>query len=130
MVEMLETSHILKHATPRSFVIMDEVGRGTAPKDGIAVAYACLHHLYTTNRCRGLFATHFHDLCDLVSEFEDVCCYCTDVEEDIAAGSFSFDHRLREGVNRKSHALKVARLAGKVLLFMFVFFLRNVDVAL
>ena len=111
MVEMLETAAILKHATPRSFVIMDEVGRGTTPEDGTAVSFACLHHLHYHNRCRTLFATHFHRLADMTQGFDKLERYCTDVKE-TPAGSFSFVHRLRKGVNRKSHALKVARLAG------------------
>lgn len=125
MVEMLETATILNQATPRSFVIMDEIGRGTTPDDGIAIGYACLHHLYYTNRCRTLFATHFHTLADMSKNFESLACYCTDiaVRDD---GSFSYVHRLRRGVNRESHALKVARLAGKtreVLSFSFIFVL-------
>ncbi|KAB2573957.1 MutS protein-like protein 1 [Lasiodiplodia theobromae] len=111
MVEMLETAEILKQATPRSFVIMDEVGRGTTPEDGIAVGYACLHHLYHVNRCRALFATHFHTLADMTAGFEKLGCYCTDVEEG-ADGTFAYVHRLRKGINRRSHALKVARVAG------------------
>ncbi|KAH7060577.1 muts domain V-domain-containing protein [Macrophomina phaseolina] len=111
MVEMLETAEILKQATPRSFVIMDEVGRGTTPEDGIAVGYACLHHLYHVNRCRALFATHFHRLADMTEDFEQLECYCTDVEEG-EDGAFAYVHRLRKGINRKSHALKVARVAG------------------
>jgi len=112
MVEMLETATILKHATPRSFVVMDEIGRGTTPADGTAVAFACLHHLYHVNKCRTLFATHFHGLADMAREedMQGVGCYCTDVEENGAA--FRYVHKLREGVNRQSHALKVARLAG------------------
>jgi DNA mismatch repair ATPase MutS len=112
MVEMLETAQILKEATPRSFVIMDEVGRGTTPEDGIAVGYACLHHLYHENQCRTLFATHFHALTDMTREFEKLGCYCNDVAEE-GDGKFSYVHRLRKGVNRQSHALKVARVAGK-----------------
>jgi DNA mismatch repair ATPase MutS len=112
MVEMLETAHILKEATPQSFVIMDEVGRGTTPEDGIAVGYACLHHLYHVNKCRTLFATHFHALADMTGTFERLGCYCNDVHEE-SDGSFSYVHRLRKGVNRQSHALKVARVAGK-----------------
>lgn len=112
MVEMLETASILRNATPRSFVIMDEVGRGTTPEDGIAVAYACLHHLYHINRCRTLFATHFHVLADMTEAWDGVGCFCTDVAES-PSGAFSYVHRLRPGVNRQSHALKVARLAGK-----------------
>jgi DNA mismatch repair ATPase MutS len=111
MVEMLETAAILKHATPRSFVIMDEVGRGTTPEDGTAVGYACLHHLYHVNKCRTLFATHFHALADMTDDMEHLGRYCTDVLEE-PSGAFSFVHRLRAGVNRRSHALKVARLAG------------------
>lgn len=112
MVEMLETAQILKEATPRSFVIMDEVGRGTTPEDGIAVGYACLHYLYHVNQCRTLFATHFHALTDMTRHFEKLGCYCNDVNEE-EDGSFSYVHRLRKGVNRESHALKVARVAGK-----------------
>ncbi|KAL1958030.1 hypothetical protein VTO42DRAFT_5242 [Malbranchea cinnamomea] len=111
MVEMLETAAILKHATPRSFVIMDEVGRGTTPEDGTAVAYACLHHLYNVNKSRTLFATHFHSLADRTAQFEHLGRYCTDVKES-PSGAFSFVHKLKPGVNRQSHALKVARLAG------------------
>ncbi len=121
MVEMLETTAILRHATPRSFVIMDEIGRGTTPEDGAAVAFASLHHLVHINKCRALFATHFHAIADLVAEHgmraEDggdqgaVEMYCTDVEED-GRGGFVYVHKLRQGVNRQSHALKVAYLAG------------------
>jgi DNA mismatch repair ATPase MutS len=111
MVEMLETAQILKEATPRSFVIMDEVGRGTTPEDGIAVSYACLHHLYHVNQCRTLFATHFHALTDMTKNLEKLGCYCNDVLEE-SDGRFSYVHRLRKGVNRESHALKVARVAG------------------
>ncbi|KAI6354359.1 hypothetical protein MCOR25_008655 [Pyricularia grisea] len=120
MVEMLETAQILRSATPRSFVVMDEIGRGTTPEDGTAVAFACVEHLVKVNRCRALFATHFHAVADLVvakamhaaeGSTEGVEMYCTDVEED-AGGGFIYVHKLRKGVNRQSHALKVARLAG------------------
>lgn len=121
MVEMLETATILRQATPRSFVIMDEIGRGTTPEDGCAVAFACLHHLIHVNRCRTLFATHFHGVADLVAaqemRLEDggekgvVEMYCTDVVED-QSGGFAYVHKLRRGINRQSHALKVAKLAG------------------
>lgn len=118
MVEMLETAQILRAATPRSLVIMDEVGRGTTPEDGAAVAFAALWHLATVNRCRALFATHFHTLADQVAERGmhvsqggPVECYCTDVEED-GKGGFFYVHKIRKGINRHSHALKVARMAG------------------
>ncbi|KAL8381772.1 hypothetical protein RB595_005841 [Gaeumannomyces hyphopodioides] len=126
MVEMLETAQILRCATPRSFVIMDEIGRGTTPEDGTAVSFACVDHLVRLNRCRALFATHFHAVADLAvargmhvgspadgsgSPAGSVEMYCTDVIED-ASGGFIFAHKLRKGINRHSHALKVARLAG------------------
>lgn len=121
MVEMLETAAILRRATPRSFVIMDEIGRGTTPDAGTAVAFAALHHLVTVNRCRALFATHFHEIADMArarglalengGENGTVEMYCTDVEED-GRGGFSYVHKLRKGVNRDSHALKVAKIAG------------------
>lgn len=91
---------------------MDEVGRGTTPEDGVAVGYACLHHLHNTTQCRALFATHFHSLVDMTKDFERLACYCTDVAEE-KDGSWVYVHKLREGVNRSSHALKVAKLAGK-----------------
>jgi DNA mismatch repair ATPase MutS len=130
MVEMLETAEILKSATPRSFVIMDEVGRGTTPEDGVAVGFACLHHLYEVNKARVLFATHFHKLTDLTRSWEGVACFCTDVQEEGSGksgsdgekgeeakdgrgeGAWIYLHKLKRGVNRSSHALKVARLAG------------------
>jgi DNA mismatch repair ATPase MutS len=110
MVEMLETAEILRQATSRSFVIMDEVGRGTTAQDGFAVGYACLRHLKDVNGCRALFATHFHGLADRI---EGLGCFCTDVEEGSDGdGSWSYVHKLRRGVNRESHALKVAKMAG------------------
>jgi DNA mismatch repair ATPase MutS len=115
MVEMLETAQILKEATPRSFVIMDEVGRGTTPEDGVAVGFACLHHLYNVNTSRVLFATHFHALADMTEGkgWEDLSCWCNDVVEDgDGSGRWAYVHKLRKGVNRESHALKVARVAG------------------
>ncbi|THZ10624.1 hypothetical protein D6C95_00423 [Aureobasidium pullulans] len=111
MVEMLEVADILNQATPRSFIIMDEVGRGTTPEDGVAVGYACLHHLHYTTPCRTLFATHFHSLVGMTKTFDHLGCYCTDVAEE-EDGSWVYVHKLRKGVNRESHALKVAKLAG------------------
>lgn len=111
MVEMLETAAILKQATPRSFAIMDEVGRGTTPQDGIAVAFGILCHLYDINQCRTLFATHFHRLADMTESWSKVGRYCTDIIEE-ESGAFIFQHQLKPGVNRHSHALKVAKLAG------------------
>lgn len=94
---------------------MDEVGRGTTPEDGIAIGFSCLDHLYHKNQSRALFATHFHSLTDMTKDFKKISCYCTDVHEE-QNGSFTYNHRLKKGVNRRSHALKVARLAGTLIL--------------
>lgn len=111
MVEMVETAAILRNATPRSLVIMDEVGRGTTPRDGISVAYATLHHLVHVNKCRTLFATHFHELVDMSADEKAVGCYCTDIKVE-SGGQWSYVHKLRKGANRESHAMRVARMAG------------------
>lgn len=111
MLEMLEVSAILRNATPRSLVIMDEVGRGTSPISGEAVSFATLDHLSKVNKCKTLFATHFHSLGDMAQkagmEVEE---WCTGIEED--GEGFNYLYKLRRGTNRESHALKVARLAG------------------
>ncbi|KAJ6519566.1 muts domain V-domain-containing protein [Mycena sanguinolenta] len=120
MVEMLETAEILQRATPHSLVIMDEVGRGTTVKDGLAIAFATVHHLLVANQCRALFATHFHEVTDMLGYstnaasqgiFSNVGFFCTDVDE-TDDGHFAYSYRIRPGVNRDSHGLKVAQLAG------------------
>lgn len=111
MAEMLEITAILTQATPRSFVIIDGIGHGTAPEDGTAMSFACLHHLHYHNQCRTLFATNFHALADMTRDFEALGRYYTDIKES-PSDSFSFVYRLRKGVNHESHALKVAQLAG------------------
>jgi len=99
---------------------MDEVGRGTTVEDGLAIAFATVHHLLKVNQCRALFATHFHELADMLGysdshkgrgPFSSVSFFCTDVDE-TEDGYFAYAHRLRPGVNRDSHGLKVAKLAG------------------
>ncbi|KAF2836596.1 hypothetical protein M501DRAFT_996808 [Patellaria atrata CBS 101060] len=118
MLEMLETARILRAATKRSFVVMDEVGRGTTPEDGVAVAFAALHHLKFVNKSRTLFATHFYRLADMTEGWKGVGRWCSDVtendelHEERGKRSWVYVHRLKEGVNRNSHALKVARMAG------------------
>lgn len=120
MVEMAETSEILKRATKRSLVIADEIGRGTTTDVGVSIALATLRTLLEKNGCRTLFATHLHEIADLLSkrheqspgEEEGVKFVCTDVDEDESDGSIIFSHRLRDGINRESHGLKVAKLAG------------------
>jgi len=120
MVEMLETADILKRATDKSLVIMDEVGRGTTVNDGLAIAFATVHHLTTVNQCRTLFATHFHELANLLGHtaeetgtgaYRNIRFYCTDVDE-TDDGYFAYSYRMRPGINWDSHGLKVAQLAG------------------
>jgi len=119
MVEMIETADILRRATPKSLVIMDEVGRGTTVKDGLAISFATVHHLASINKSRSLFATHFHELANMVSTdnedeqglFNTIRFYCSDIN-DTDDGHFTYSYRLRPGINRNSHGLKVAQLAG------------------
>lgn len=110
MVEMSEVGEILHHATPRSLVIADEIGRGTSNTTGIAVAYATLDTLRKRG-CRVLFATHFYEVCDLVEEGgrEGVEFWMTDIARE--GEGMVYEHRLRKGVNRESYGLEVARLA-------------------
>ncbi|KAH7345074.1 muts domain V-domain-containing protein [Rhizoctonia solani] len=129
MVEMLEAGEILRRATERSLVIMDEVGRGTTVRDGLAIAFATAHHLHSTNRCRAMFATHFHEVADMLGYYETelleptiiphcarphVSFFCTDIAStnDSSTDEFTYSHRLKPGVNRESHGLRVARLGG------------------
>jgi len=110
MVEMGETATILKTATQRSIVIMDEVGRGTSVSEGLLLARGIVRYLLQRLRCRTLFATHYSELGQLVSESKGKCLMTTlHVEGD---GSVSFLHTLLPGIARKSHAVEIARLAG------------------
>ncbi|GAA93776.1 uncharacterized protein L969DRAFT_43096 [Mixia osmundae IAM 14324] len=116
MVEMIEVAEILNKATSRSLVVMDEVGRGSATIDGVAISYATLNHLLSINRCRTLFATHFHELADILDgdgpdARPGIKFYCTDIIES-DDGSFSYSHRVRPGINRDSHGIRVAQIAG------------------
>jgi DNA mismatch repair protein MutS len=119
MVEMAETSTILSEATSRSFVIMDEIGRGTSTLDGLSLAYAILHHLHSVNKCRGIFATHYHELAKMISDpsqdhkslFERVACYQTAVASD-DEGHVTCLYQVRKGIMDCSHGIQVAQKAG------------------
>ncbi|BGP42232.1 hypothetical protein JCM10450v2_006324 [Rhodotorula kratochvilovae] len=122
MIEMDEATSILENATSRSLVLLDELGRGTSPIDGLAIAYAALEHLAHVNRARTLFATHYHRLGALLGydaadpiargrgEWEGVEFWCTDVEE--TEDSVRYVHTIRRGLNSDSAGLVIARLAG------------------
>ncbi|NNU16964.1 DNA mismatch repair protein MutS [Parvularcula sp. ZS-1/3] len=110
MVEMVETAAILHQATERSLVILDEVGRGTATYDGLSIAWAALEHLHTECRCRGLFATHYHELTRLAEELPRLSSVSMAVRE--WRGKVVFLHEVRPGGADRSYGVAVARLAG------------------
>lgn len=110
MVEMIETAAILNQATNRSFVILDEVGRGTATYDGLSIAWATLEHLHAVNQARTLFATHYHELTDLEGVLPGLLCYTMKVKE--WEENVLFLHEVIRGTADRSYGLHVARLAG------------------
>ncbi len=110
MVEMTETSLILNHATDRSLVILDEIGRGTATFDGLSIAWAVAEHLHDTIGCRTLFATHYHELTDLANTKQAVANYNVAVRE--WNEEIIFLHKILPGAADKSYGIQVARLAG------------------
>ncbi|SEE92661.1 DNA mismatch repair protein MutS [Rhizobiales bacterium GAS191] len=110
MVEMIETAAILNQASERSLVILDEIGRGTATFDGLSIAWATLEHLHESNRCRALFATHFHELTALVSRLPRLINLTSRVRE--WRGDVVFLHEVVAGAADRSYGVQVARLAG------------------
>ena len=110
MVEMVETAAILNQADDRALVILDEIGRGTATYDGLSIAWATLEHLHAQNRCRGLFATHYHELTALADRLEGVENATVAVKE--WDGEVVFLHEVRKGAADRSYGVQVARLAG------------------
>ena len=112
MVEMLELANILHHATPRSLVLLDEIGRGTSTWDGLAIARAVVEYLHNSSRlgCRTLFATHFHELTTLANHLPGVFCARMDVLEE--GDRVVFLHRVVPGGADRSYGVHVAELAG------------------
>jgi DNA mismatch repair protein MutS len=110
MVEMVETATILNQATERSLVILDEIGRGTATFDGLSIAWACLEYLHEKNRCRALFATHYHELTSLSEKLSRLACRTMKVKE--WKDSIVFLHEVAEGTADRSYGIHVAKLAG------------------
>ena len=110
MVEMAEAAHLLRHATPKSLVILDEVGRGTSTRDGLAIAAAILQELALRIRCFSLFATHYHELIPVATMLTTVRPMQTEVLEQ--NNQIVFTHRLKDGAIDNSYGLEVARLAG------------------
>jgi DNA mismatch repair protein MutS len=110
MVEMRETASILRSATRRSLVILDEIGRGTSTYDGLSIAWAVAEHLHDVVRCRALFATHYHELTELAKTaagIENVSVSAREIGDDIV-----FLHKLTKGAASRSYGVAVARHAG------------------
>ena len=110
MVEMVETATILNQASPRSLVILDEIGRGTATFDGLSIAWACLEYLHEVNKCRALFATHYHELTGLTAKLQRLSCHTMRVKE--WKDSIVFLHEVAPGTADRSYGIHVAKLAG------------------
>lgn len=110
MVEMVETAQILNRATSRSIVILDELGRGTATYDGLAIAWACVEDVVGRLGCRTLFATHYHELTALEAQMDNVSCWQVAVRE--WQGEIVFLHEVKRGAAAGSYGVQVAKLAG------------------
>jgi DNA mismatch repair protein MutS len=110
MVEMVETAAILNQAGPGSLVILDEIGRGTATFDGLSIAWATIEHLHEVNRCRALFATHFHELTALAGKLRRLFNATVRVKE--WHGDVVFLHEVVPGAADRSYGIQVAKLAG------------------
>ncbi len=110
MVEMVETASILNQADNRSFVILDEIGRGTATFDGLSIAWAVIEHLHEMNKCRALFATHYHELTSLTSKLQRMSLHCMKVKE--FNDEVVFLHEVVSGAADRSYGIHVGKLAG------------------
>ena len=110
MVEMTETAVILNTATPRSFIVLDEVGRGTATYDGLALAWAVVEHIHARTRAKTLFATHYHELTELAEQLSGVRNLMVSVKE--AGDHIIFLRKVEPGKADRSYGIEVARLAG------------------
>jgi DNA mismatch repair protein MutS len=110
MVEMVETAAILNQSDTRALVILDEIGRGTSTYDGLSIAWATLEHLHDVNRCRALFATHYHELTALAGKLDGLSNATVSVKE--WEGDVVFLHEVREGSADRSYGVQVAKLAG------------------
>lgn len=110
MVEMTETAHILKHATEHSLVLLDEIGRGTSTFDGVSIAWSVAEHIHDEVGARTLFATHYHELCDLAESLERLANIHVVVKE--WNDEIVFMRTIAEGGAQRSYGIQVARLAG------------------
>jgi DNA mismatch repair protein MutS len=111
MVEMKETAHVLRRATRRSLVVLDEIGRGTSTYDGLAIAWSVAEHLHDVVACRAMFATHYHELTELVATRGGTCENWS-VSAREHQGELVFLHKLQRGAASRSYGVACARLAG------------------
>ena len=109
MVEMTETAAILNTATPRSLILLDEIGRGTATYDGLAIAWAVIEYIHSSSRAKTLFATHYHELTEL-DRLDGVKNFHVSVKEN--AGGIVFLRKVEPGAADRSYGIEVAKLAG------------------
>jgi DNA mismatch repair protein MutS len=111
MVEMKETAHVLRSATRRSLVVLDEIGRGTSTYDGLAIAWAVAEHLHDAVGCRAMFATHYHELTEIAAT-RGATCENWSVSAREHDGDVVFLHKLQRGAASRSYGVACARLAG------------------
>lgn len=110
MVEMVETATILNQATDKSFVILDEIGRGTATYDGLSIAQATAEYLHNNNKCRAIFATHFHELIQLEQELTNLTNHTIKILENNS--NLVFLHEVVKGSSDRSYGIQVAKISG------------------
>ncbi|MDR3285751.1 MAG: DNA mismatch repair protein MutS [Holosporales bacterium] len=110
MVEMIETAAILHQATDKSFVILDEIGRGTATYDGLSIAWAVSEYLYNNIGCRTIFATHYHEITELTKKLPAMVAVTAEIQE--WENKIIFLHKIVDGVAKRSYGIHVAQLAG------------------
>jgi len=110
MLEMTEVAHILRHATARSLIILDEVGRGTGTADGLAIAQAVIEYLVERIHAKTIFTTHYHEVTALAGDHAAVANACLQVRE--AGDEVTFLYKVLPGIVNKSYGIHVAKLAG------------------
>jgi DNA mismatch repair protein MutS len=110
MAEMQEAANILNNATDKSLIILDELGRGTSTYDGVSIAWAIMEHIHENIKAKTIFATHYHELTDVVEKLERAENYCVAVSE--SGGKVVFLHQIIKGASSDSYGIEVAKLAG------------------
>ena len=110
MAEMQEAANILNNATKKSLIILDELGRGTSTYDGVSIAWAIIEHIHDKLGAKTIFATHYHELTDIIEKLERAENYCVAVSEE--AGNVVFLHKIVKGATSESYGIEVAKLAG------------------